>query len=200
MSALAGRSDAGPQVPGRADRMRGARLPGWLGLEGIPGSGQRSAASGCRPGCGKPTSCPNRSSRRPPRRRPGTTSTSRFQQMVEIVGEATANELRQRSLDIYRQGADFARERGIIVADTKFEWGRVGGELILDRRSADPGQFTFLAGRAVPARPISAVVRQAIRARLARRPPAGTRTARRPHCRMKSWPRRAANTSRLSSG
>ena len=63
--------------------------------------------------------------------------------MVDIVGEATANELRQRSLDIYRQGADFARERGIIVADTKFEWGRVGGELILIDEVLTPDSSRF---------------------------------------------------------
>ena len=63
--------------------------------------------------------------------------------MVEIVGAATANELRQRSLDIYQQGAAFARERGIIVADTKFEWGRVDGELILIDEVLTPDSSRF---------------------------------------------------------
>ena len=35
--------------------------------------------------------------------------------------------LRERSLEIYRRAADYARARGIIIADTKFEWGQVVG-------------------------------------------------------------------------
>jgi len=47
----------------------------------------------------------------------------RFEQMEEIVGSAVANELRQRSLDIYVRAAEHALARGIIIADTKFEFG-----------------------------------------------------------------------------
>jgi phosphoribosylaminoimidazole-succinocarboxamide synthase len=46
-----------------------------------------------------------------------------FEQMMEIVGRETAEELRRRSIDIYARAAEHARERGIIIADTKFEWG-----------------------------------------------------------------------------
>lgn len=66
-----------------------------------------------------------------------------FPQMVDIVGEETAHELRQRSLEIYRQGAAFARERGILVADTKFEFGRVDGELILIDEVLTPDSSRF---------------------------------------------------------
>src|SRR5436309_26180 len=41
-------------------------------------------------------------------------------EMVQRTGPAVAQELRQRSLDIYRRAAEFARQRGIIIADTKF--------------------------------------------------------------------------------
>ena len=44
--------------------------------------------------------------------------------MVEIVGKETSEELRQRSLDLYASGSQYAREKGIIIAGTKFEWGR----------------------------------------------------------------------------
>ena len=54
-----------------------------------------------------------------------------FERMVEIVGSDTAEELRNRSLDIYRRGREWAASRGIIIADTKFEFGEIGGELIL---------------------------------------------------------------------
>ena len=46
-----------------------------------------------------------------------------FDRMVEIVGKDVATELRDRSLDVYTRGRDFAAEKGIILADTKFEWG-----------------------------------------------------------------------------
>src|SRR5262249_39076071 len=48
-----------------------------------------------------------------------------FEQMVAITGRETAEELRRRSIDVYRRAGDFARDRGIIIADTKFEWGRL---------------------------------------------------------------------------
>jgi phosphoribosylaminoimidazole-succinocarboxamide synthase len=46
------------------------------------------------------------------------------ERMAEIVGAATARELERLSLNVYRLGRDIARERGIIIADTKFEFGR----------------------------------------------------------------------------
>lgn len=66
-----------------------------------------------------------------------------FERMVEIVGQETADELRRRSIDIYLQGAEYARERGIIIADTKFEWGRVDGELILIDEVLTPDSSRF---------------------------------------------------------
>ncbi len=54
-----------------------------------------------------------------------------FDRMVEIVGRDVSEELRRRSLAIFQRGCEYARDRGIIVADTKFEFGRVGGEIIL---------------------------------------------------------------------
>jgi phosphoribosylaminoimidazole-succinocarboxamide synthase len=46
-----------------------------------------------------------------------------LQDMARRLGEATADWLRQHSLSIYRQAAEYARQRGILIADTKFEWG-----------------------------------------------------------------------------
>jgi phosphoribosylaminoimidazole-succinocarboxamide synthase len=48
-----------------------------------------------------------------------------FARTVEIVGEQVAGELRRRSIDIYNRAADHALARGIIIADTKFEFGFV---------------------------------------------------------------------------
>jgi phosphoribosylaminoimidazole-succinocarboxamide synthase len=66
-----------------------------------------------------------------------------FARMVEIVGQATADELRDRSLDIFRRGAAYALERGIIIADTKFEFGRAGNELILIDEVLTPDSSRF---------------------------------------------------------
>ena len=49
-----------------------------------------------------------------------------FERMVEIIGRDLAEELRRRSIDVYTRAADYARTRGILIADTKFEWGLVG--------------------------------------------------------------------------
>jgi phosphoribosylaminoimidazole-succinocarboxamide synthase len=46
-----------------------------------------------------------------------------FERMVDIVGDETAAALRDLTLELYTTAADFARERGIIIADTKFEFG-----------------------------------------------------------------------------
>src|SRR5262245_8907036 len=54
-----------------------------------------------------------------------------FERTVEIVGRETAETLRSLTLQIYSRTADYAVERGIIIADTKFEFGRRGGEIIL---------------------------------------------------------------------
>jgi phosphoribosylaminoimidazole-succinocarboxamide synthase len=55
-----------------------------------------------------------------------------FGRTVEIVGAETAAELRDLSLEIYRRAARTAEERGLILADTKFEFGRDGaGRLVL---------------------------------------------------------------------
>ncbi len=51
-----------------------------------------------------------------------------FEQAVEMVGEQAANALALRSLAVYRFGRDYARERGIIIADTKFEFGWLRAE------------------------------------------------------------------------
>jgi phosphoribosylaminoimidazole-succinocarboxamide synthase len=57
-----------------------------------------------------------------------------FDRMVTITGIPVADELRRRSLDAYRRAADYAPGRGILIADTKFEWGRLpdGGLILID--------------------------------------------------------------------
>jgi phosphoribosylaminoimidazole-succinocarboxamide synthase len=66
-----------------------------------------------------------------------------FDRMKELVGGEVADELRRRSLAIYSRGAELARQRGIIIADTKFEWGRLGGSLILIDEVLTPDSSRF---------------------------------------------------------
>jgi phosphoribosylaminoimidazole-succinocarboxamide synthase len=66
-----------------------------------------------------------------------------FERMIEIVGKEVAAELRSRSIEIYERGAIYARERGIIIADTKFEWGLFDGELILIDEVLTPDSSRF---------------------------------------------------------
>ncbi len=66
-----------------------------------------------------------------------------FERMVEVVGSDVAEELRARSLDIFKRGRDYAAEKGIIIADTKFEFGRVDGELILIDEVLTPDSSRF---------------------------------------------------------
>jgi phosphoribosylaminoimidazole-succinocarboxamide synthase len=67
-----------------------------------------------------------------------------FERMAELVGADTARELRDRTLDVYRRAAAYAESRGIILADTKLEWGRLpSGELILIDEVLTPDSSRF---------------------------------------------------------
>jgi phosphoribosylaminoimidazole-succinocarboxamide synthase len=66
-----------------------------------------------------------------------------FETMQAIVGEPAASELRRRSLAIYNRAADYAREKGILIADTKFEFGRSGEEIILIDEVLTPDSSRF---------------------------------------------------------
>ena len=66
-----------------------------------------------------------------------------FEVMAGIVGPETAAELRDRSLAVYRRGAEWALGRGVIIADTKFEWGRLDGQWILADEVLTPDSSRF---------------------------------------------------------
>jgi len=66
-----------------------------------------------------------------------------FERMIEITGAEHAEELRRRSLEIYHKASEYARPRGIILADTKFEWGEVDGQLILIDEVLTPDSSRF---------------------------------------------------------
>ena len=62
---------------------------------------------------------------------------------VGLIGEALASKARDVSLELYTRGAALARERGIIIADTKFELGLVDGELVLCDEVLTPDSSRF---------------------------------------------------------
>jgi phosphoribosylaminoimidazole-succinocarboxamide synthase len=67
-----------------------------------------------------------------------------FAQVEKMVGKERAAEVCEISIRLYREAADYARERGIIIADTKFEFGTDGnGELVLidEVLTADSSRF-----------------------------------------------------------
>ncbi|MGQ9503742.1 MAG: phosphoribosylaminoimidazolesuccinocarboxamide synthase [Thermogutta sp.] len=66
-----------------------------------------------------------------------------FDRMVQIVGGATAEELRQRSIRIFQRGAAYALDRGIIIADTKFEFGWWQDQLLLIDEVLTPDSSRF---------------------------------------------------------
>jgi phosphoribosylaminoimidazole-succinocarboxamide synthase len=66
-----------------------------------------------------------------------------FEQMVEIVGLDVSERLRTLSMEIYRRGAEYARPKGIIIADTKFEFGKLGDQLILIDEVLTPDSSRF---------------------------------------------------------
>jgi phosphoribosylaminoimidazole-succinocarboxamide synthase len=66
-----------------------------------------------------------------------------FEKMVEIVGSDVSQALRRRSIDVYTRAREYARTRGIIIADTKFEWGWHDDKLILIDEVLTPDSSRF---------------------------------------------------------
>jgi phosphoribosylaminoimidazole-succinocarboxamide synthase len=67
-----------------------------------------------------------------------------FDVMAKAVGQSTAAELRDRSIDVYHRALAHAQSRGIILADTKLEWGQLpSGELILIDEVLTPDSSRF---------------------------------------------------------
>lgn len=66
-----------------------------------------------------------------------------FAEAADLVGRDVAGRAAEISLELYRQGAEWARERGIIVADTKFELGLLDGELVVADEMLTPDSSRF---------------------------------------------------------
>jgi len=85
--------------------------------------------------------------------------------MRELVGEEVTRHLRDTSLALYREAEAYARARGIIIADTKFEFGRdASGRILLVDEALTPDSSRFWpADRYAPARPQPSFDKQFVR-------------------------------------
>jgi len=66
-----------------------------------------------------------------------------YERMVKQVGNDVAQKLKEYSLKLYTTAADYARKRGIIIADTKFEFGVYDDEIILIDEALTPDSSRF---------------------------------------------------------
>jgi phosphoribosylaminoimidazole-succinocarboxamide synthase len=66
-----------------------------------------------------------------------------FETMCDLVGTRVATQLRDATLRIYKSAAEYARTRGIIIADTKLEFGKLDGELIVIDEMLTPDSSRF---------------------------------------------------------
>ncbi|UCG47034.1 MAG: phosphoribosylaminoimidazolesuccinocarboxamide synthase [Phycisphaerales bacterium] len=66
-----------------------------------------------------------------------------FERCVEIIGLEAAQYVRDRSMEIFRKAGEYAESRGIILADTKFEWGVVDDRIILIDEVLTPDSSRF---------------------------------------------------------
>lgn len=66
-----------------------------------------------------------------------------FSRVVEMVGAEIAEQARDAALTLYARGREYARQRGIVIADTKFEFGTLDGELVLIDECLTPDSSRF---------------------------------------------------------
>ena len=66
-----------------------------------------------------------------------------FQKMEKIIGKKDANRIKELSLLMYNKGADYAKKKGIIIADTKFEFGKINDEIIIVDEALTPDSSRF---------------------------------------------------------
>ena len=66
-----------------------------------------------------------------------------FEELTGIAGESLATKLRDLSIRIYEKGCEIAERKGIIIADTKFEFGMVDDEIIIVDEILTPDSSRF---------------------------------------------------------
>ena len=130
---LRGPQHAGPSCAHGERGVRGARLPVRLWVEGLSadwrGVRHRALPPKLAP---RATGCPEPIFTPPPQRtHTGHDENIGFDAVVESVGAETAETLRHLTLSLYAAASAYAETKGLILADTKFEFGYVDGKLVL---------------------------------------------------------------------
>ena len=134
------------QAADAAGRVRRARLHHRLGLEGLPGHGEGLGHRAAARACASPSACPT------PVFTPSTKADEGHDEAIDFdarrrAGRATATlmgRVRDVSIELYRFAAEHARERGVILADTKFEFGLDDdGELVVGDEVLTPDSSRY---------------------------------------------------------
>jgi len=87
-----------------------------------------------------------------------------FKELCDVVGSSVAEDLRSRSLALYLMAAEFAASKGIIIADTKLEWGTMDGDMLLVDEIFTPDSSRFWPkDRYEPGRPQDSFDKQFVR-------------------------------------
>jgi phosphoribosylaminoimidazole-succinocarboxamide synthase len=169
-------TDVPPEFKGRAIRCRKVDIVpvecvarGYLagsGLASYEATGQISGVS-LPPGLVEASELPapifTPTTKTPPEE--GHDEPMTFEDVVAELGPEAAAQLRDLTLEIYARGSEIARKRGVIVADTKFEFGRTSsGELVLadEVLTSDSSRF-WDAAEWQPGRPQRAMDKQVLR-------------------------------------
>jgi phosphoribosylaminoimidazole-succinocarboxamide synthase len=66
-----------------------------------------------------------------------------YEEMEKIIGASDAAKLKELSLKIYKTASEYARKKGIIIADTKFEFGKIGDQIIIVDELLTPDSSRF---------------------------------------------------------
>ena len=66
-----------------------------------------------------------------------------FDRCVKIIGKKNAEYVRDKSIEIFKKASDYAAKKGILLADTKFEWGEFNGKIILIDEALTPDSSRF---------------------------------------------------------
>lgn len=87
-----------------------------------------------------------------------------FEEVERLIGRDVARRIRDASLAIYAEASQIAEERGIIVADTKFEFGFLGGDIIIIDEALTPDSSRFWSKKDyAPGRPQDSYDKQIVR-------------------------------------
>ena len=167
-------TDVPPEWAGRAIRcQRLEMIPveciarGYLTGLGLSAYNETGAVSGVRlpPGLVEASKLPEPVFTPTTKAAAGHDEPMTFDEVASLVGADTAQELRRVTLEVYRRGADLAAERGIIVADTKLEFGRAkDGTIVLADEVLTPDSSRFWpADSYAPGRPQHSFDKQYLR-------------------------------------